>query len=714
MKKKTIEKIPYLKLPENVKKGAKYVGTTAVKVVGHEKHLFLEVYRNKKASREIPLVRIVLTKKDFGSYFPEQEEWNRKKIKINGKLLWNGEEDCRDGWQQLEKKNILRTEEDLERIKSFCKTTIWKEERWWGYIEHHQNCITRTERSRIEVRKYERRQTALEERSRNTKILPEAKILKIADERWFHQEHHLYYKKYGNWVQIACSKCGGVTDARWKAGDSYESQFQQIVQEPRENKTGKCPMCGAYGTYKCQGKAKHDYSKRMHLFLGQKYKTTGMVMRYVEVTKEWKLELIAGENGTEMHGAYEELSGVEIARAYFEPGKDVQIDYHKHNPYSGKDFWDDCNLSGNYHIRIEEAPILADTYKEMKDTMFQYSALKEYASEIRNVNIVRYLEQYQQTPQIEVLVKMGLFGIAKEIVDNCQDIVSDASAKRPDTFLGIRKERVHQLIVSRGDIKLLGAMKTEKRLQQAWTEKQIEHLAETGLRTEQVETAIKYMGIQKILNRIEKYAGCAYGTKCAEAENRIRATANTYMDYINMRLALGYDMNNTVYQQPRNLVEAHNQIVLESNKEEMDIRIREVEQKYPSIRAIYRELRKIYFYEDDTYLIRPARSAGEIVREGRLLHHCVGGDNYLGKHNRRESYILMLRFKDKAEEPYITVEISSNNPKIRQWYGTNDRKPDAKNMQKWLNDYLKQLKEKREMLAKTARYERSTQWNIYS
>lgn len=553
-------------------------------------------------------MRIVLTKKDFGSYFPEQEEWNRKKIKINGKLLWNGEEDCRDGWQQLEKKNILRTEEDLERIKSFCKTTIWKEERWWGYIEHHQNCITRTERSRIEVRKYERRQTALEERSRNTKILPEAKILKIADERWFHQEHHLYYKKYGNWVQIACSKCGGVTDARWKAGDSYESQFQQIVQEPRENKTGKCPMCGAYGTYKCQGKAKHDYSKRMHLFLGQKYKTTGMVMRYVEVTKEWKLELIAGENGTEMHGAYEELSGVEIARAYFEPGKDVQIDYHKHNPYSGKDFWDDCNLSGNYHIRIEEAPILADTYKEMKDTMFQYSALKEYASEIRNVNIVRYLEQYQQTPQIEVLVKMGLFGIAKEIVDNCQDIVSDASAKRPDTFLGIRKERVHQLIVSRGDIKLLGAMKTEKRLQQAWTEKQIEHLAETGLRTEQVETAIKYMGIQKILNRIEKYAGCAYGTKCAEAENRIRATANTYMDYINMRLALGYDMNNTVYQQPRNLVEAHNQIVLESNKEEMDIRIREVEQKYPSIRAIYRELRKIYFYEDDTYLIRPANA----------------------------------------------------------------------------------------------------------
>lgn len=703
MKKKAIEKIPYLKLPAGIiKKGAKYIGVTAIRVVGHEKHLFLEVYRNKKASREIPLVRIVLTKKDFGSYFPEKEKWNRKKIEIDGRLLWNGEADHRDDWQQKEKKNILRTEEDLERIKSFCKTTIWKEERWWRYIEYHQNRITRTERSRIEERKYERRQTALKERIRNTRILPEAKILKTADERYFHQEHYLYYKKYGNWTQIACSKCGGVTDARWKVGDSYESQFQCTVQEPRANETGKCPMCGACGTYKCQGKAKSNYSKQIYLFLGQKYKKTGMVMRYVEVTKEWRLELIAGERGTEMHGAYEELSGVEIARAYFEPGKEVQIDYHKHSWYSGKDFWDDCNLSGNYHIGIEEAPLLADTYKEMKDTIFQYSALKEYASEIRNVNPIRYLKRYQQMPQIEMLVKMGLFGIAKEIVDCDHYIAADADAERPAEFLGIRKERVHQLITSKGDTELLRAMKIEKWLQQVWTEEQIEHLAETALRTEQVEIALKYMGIQKILNRIEKYAGCRYGTKCAEAESRIRATANTYMDYINMRLALGYDMNNTVYQQPRNLVTAHDQIVLESNKEEMDIRIREVEQKYPSIRAIYRELRKIYFYEDDTYLIRPARSAGEIVREGRLLHHCVGGDNYLGKHNRRESYILMLRFKDKAEEPYITVEISSNKPEIRQWYGTNDRKPDAKNMQKWLNDYLKQLKEKREMLAKTA------------
>lgn len=705
MKKKTIEKIPYLKLPENVKKGAKYVGTTAVKVVGHEKHLFLEVYRNEKESREIPLVRIVLTKKDFGSYFPEQEEWTRRKIETDegyGRLLWNAREDSGDGYQQVKKKNALSSEEDLERIKSFCKTTIWNEERWWQYIQYHQDHITYAERSRAEKRKYERRQTALEERIRNTKILPEAKILKIANERYFHQEHHLYYKKYGNWVQIACSKCGGVTDTRWKAGDSYESQFQRIVQEPRENKTGKCPMCGARGTYKCQGKAKHDYSKRIHLFLGQKYKTTGMVIRYVEVTKEWKLELIAGENGTEMHGAYEELSGVEIARAYFEPGKEKQIDYHKHSWYSGEDFWDDCNLSGNYRIGIKEAPILADTYKEMKDTMFQYSALKEYTAVIGKVNPIEYFERYEQTPQIEMLVKLGLFDVVNELVNYRYGIVADENARQPDTFLGIRKERVKQLIKWTGSICVLKVMQTEKRMGQTWTEEQIEKLAETQLSYGQMEMATKYMSLQKLLNRIEKYSGCQFTTACSSAEQVIRDTANTYMDYIGMRLALGYDMNNTVYQQPRDLRAAHDKMVQESNREKMDERIREVEQKYSNIRSNYRKLRNIYFYEDDAYMIRPARSAKEIVEEGRILHHCVGGDNYLRKHNDGRSYILMLRFKDKAEEPYITVEISSNKPEIIQWYGERDRKPDAKNMQKWLKHYLKQLKEKQEMLTKTA------------
>ena len=73
--------------------------------------------------------------------------------------------------------------------------------------------------------------------------------------------------------------------------------------------------------------------------------------------------------------------------------------------------------------------------------------------------------------------------------------------------------------------------------------------------------------------------------------------------------------------------------------------------------------------------------------EGRILHHCVDGDNYLGKHDRGTSYILMLRFRERPEEPYITIEVNSRTDRIVQWYGSYDRKPDREHMQEWIDRY---------------------------
>lgn len=664
MKKKAIEKIPYFGLKKTSrKKDVKYIGVTAVKIVGHEKHLFLEVYRNKKESKEIPMVRIVLTKKDFGTYWPEKEEWTRQKIKPDscyGRVIWGEEHPT---WEQEKKENILQSTEDLERIKKFCKANVYNEEHWWEYIYKHEDDIVTTARRNREHKVYMRRQEALADRMAHTKELPEKEILNRADRLYFHNQHYLYYKKHGCWAHIACSKCGGVTDARWKSGISYESQFQRWTEEPREGHYGTCPMCGARGKYKCQGKVKGTCDKYIYLFLGQKYKENGMVMRYVEVGKKWTLGFICGDKGPEMYNASEELSGVEIARAYFEPGKKVQIDYHKHDPYMGKDFWDDCNLYGMANIPISAGLIMSETYEEMKGTIFQYSALQEYAKSVREVNPIDYLERYSQTPQIEVLVKMGLTDVVEKLVKCYYEIVADENARRPDQFLGIRKERVKQLIRKKGDTHLLRFMQMEKRQGQNWTDEQVEHLAETDLSGTQVEMATRYMTLQKLLNRIEKYAGCKYGTECSSALARIRHTATTYADYLSMRINLGYDLNNTVYQQPHDLEAEHNKMVMETNKEEMDKHLKEVAERYPEIRHVYRGLRNKYLYEDDKYIIRPARSAEEIVMEGRLLHHCVGGNMYLGRHNKGETYILMLRFKTEPDIPYITVEIDAKNPK---------------------------------------------------
>lgn len=699
MKQKAIEKVPFLRLPKvSKKKMAEYVAVTAVKEVRQEEHLFIEVYKNRKESRGIPVVRIVMTEKDFGTYFTEKDTWSRGRITKTtwsnyGLIWWEDDKLISKSGNIMEKENILYSPEDLKRIQEFTKEKVWNDNEWWEYIDRRQSEIMQNEQNKKTMRRWERRQRALEERKENTEELPEQKILDYADSFLFHKKHYLYYKKRGAWAKVACSKCGGVTEGRWKPGISYESQFQIHIEEPRQGIYGTCPLCREGGIYMPQGRVKSFHREASHIFLGQKYKEQGMVFRYIEVEKEWHLEQTCTEKGLEMCGAYEELTGIEIARAYFEPGEKLQMDFHKNNPYSGRDFWDDCNLSGLNSIRVDAAEIMPETYGNMKGTFLQYSAMEEYQKAAgEHINPVDYIERYVKMPQIEMLVKMGLKGVVEELVKHCHyGIIANQYAKKADSFLGIRKERVRQLISRQGDPDILKIMKVEKQSGHRWTDEQIEQMAELGLYNE-ISLPLEYMGIQRLLNRVEKYAGCGYGTMCSTASARLQKTAQTYIDYLNMRKSLGYDLNNTVYLFPRDLEAAHDKMVMEQNRGEAEKRIQEVNQKYQLIKKQYRKLRGKFYFEDEEFIIRPARDAGEIVMEGRILHHCVGGDNYLKKHNEGKSTILLLRFKSKPESPYITVEIGNDYLNIVQWYGAHDRKPDEDRMKRWLEAYVTRLK----------------------
>lgn len=695
MKKKAIEKIDYLKLPKlSKKKKVNYIGMVEVKTISEEEHLFIEVYRNKKDCKNTPVVRVVISKKDFQTYFPETKSWSRAKIKSNDwydGLIWEGEDGGRGKtYQNRREENILYDEKDLEKIKEFFNISKKTSSDWWDYIYSEQDNIDTKERNRRRAREYEIRQNALDERAENTPMLPEQKILNYAEEFIFKNRHHLYYKKHGVRAKICCSACGGVTEGRWKAGDTYESLAERHVDEPIANKIGLCPMCHTAGIYSPQGRMKTVYEKISHVYLGQKYKDKGIVMRYVEIYKEYQLEVNPGEKGDEMVGASEYLSGKEIARAYFYPGKKLQIDYHKHNPYTGKDYWDDCNLYGMANISLENARIMPETYENFKGTCMEYSALKIYEnSQIGFINPISYMRHYMELPQIEMLVKFGLYGVVEEIITGWINL--DKNAKNPADFLGIRKEKVGMLIENRGDKNIWNVLKMEKANLQQWTKAQIEAIAELGVCERELIYAVKLIGTQKVLNWISSYAGCEYGTNCANATHRLRQTAITYFDYLDMRRVLGYDMSNSVYQHPKDLKQAHDKMVAERNKNIADARLIEVAIKFPEIKKNYRSLRTRFLYEDDTYIIRPARKAEEIVEEGRTLHHCVGSDTYLKRHNEGTSYILFLRFKATSKTPYITIEIT-DDLKIKQWYGAHDKKPDEEKMQQWLDAYVTRLK----------------------
>lgn len=693
MKKKEIEKIPFA---GGTKAEKRYLNTISafIQEIKEERHLFVEVYENRKGKRQIPWIRMVFTEKDWGFYYSESGIWSAAGLEKEKRKIQ---------YTFAAKTNkAYITETEIDRIWSFnsCKWLDKKFHSWMDVLESLINDI-RSERTQ---KRSANRKLRLDERIQNTPPLP-TDLQEWAGRNLFSDEHFLYYKRHGRYADIACSACGHVTTMAIKRGESFESQFETVIDPPVNNSPGTCPYCKALGTYKAQGKTKGVYGKGKYCFVAQPYKTNGAVIRYVEIEKIYRLDTMAEERREIMLEAKESYITTEIARTYLEEGKRPQTDYYKYSSYTGE-FWDDCNLYGMNSIRISEAKVYEKSYEWLKGTFLQYSGAKEYSRFEPIYNLTGYLQKYVQWSQIEMLSKMGLHKIVRAMISGYSGIVLDQNATHPEDFLRIRKERIQNLIAVEGNAGYLKIWQMERRKDLHLSEKETIFLAESSMYESDIIEVLKYTTVTKFMHKIEKYAGIDIPDSfieqqlCGHAAGVLRVTCSLYIDYLHMRIQREYDLTNQIYLFPRDLQAAHDRMVLETNQEKIEKRNREVSERYPNIRKNYRKLRNRYFFEDEVYLIRLARSAEEIVTEGRTLHHCVGGDNYLDKHDTGESTILFLRLKKQPETPYITVEIRRNT--ILQWYGSRDTKPDQINIEKWLKKYIGVLKEKQEILAVTA------------
>lgn len=685
MKKKKIECVPFIGLDKSIrKKGALYIGITKVKKVDGRMHLFLEVYSTK--DRKVPVIRYVADKTSWAIYDTRIESWYQRKIKSHGwddGLIWYEDLPLDHNIYNRETKpkiNVLASDEDLKRINKFFKGSISfvsKYDQWYdiiGRYEDHCNWIKKKRASDLRSERLTARTNAIEE-------LDKESIAEYADRILLDRKHYIYYIKKGVRAQLACSCCGKVITGRYKMGDTYESQFETFIPEPREGKKDICPECNKKGIFKAAGRSQKDQDFTVHLWVISKYLETGVCFRYVQITKRFHLDSMEKM----LISANELMAVTEIARTYVNDGK-IQTDFHKHNPYIGEDFWDDCNLYGMSSISIDRAEVYEPSWSKLKGTCLQYSAAKEYYRHEKEINFRKYAEDYLKYPMIEMLVKMEMFGIVKNGLYSI-----DKDADTPAGLLKIKRERLKYFVSLKGDQATWEVLKLEKELDENWTIEQIEKLAFLRfIDLNNMRIVLTHISIQKFLNYVSAYAGCEYNG-CETSRALLMHTAVEYMDYLALRQQLGYDLTNTVFLHPRNLEAAHRKMVEEADKNHLDKKIMEVNTKYSRIKKEYRKLRRKYYYEDSKFIIRPARDAGEIVREGRTLHHCVGGDNYLSNHNSDKSYILFLRYKKAAETPYITIEISADTAKVRQWYGAYDKKPDERNMQKLIDSYAKGL-----------------------
>lgn len=326
----------------------------------------------------------------------------------------------------------------------------------------------------------------------------------------------------------------------------------------------------------------------------------------------------------------------------------------------------------------KEAEIFADEYNWSE--RWSTSGGYYYSTNDRD-SIWDYLSVYANNRRTEMLVRLNMPYLVKAQMKGYPTYLN-GRAKNHWDYLHIYKSRLKGFsCIDNDDYDTLKVYRLERRLKLQFTEEEVKTLKEFIYRENVVKNCLKYMTIRQLINRVNTY----YKKKVGYTKSDV---LTKYSDYLNMKEELGYDMTDSIILHPKDLKAEHDKAVIERNDAAAKRREEKANEMYEGISARFKRANKVYYYTSGKLFVRPAKNAAEIIEEGRILHHCVGGDEYLNAHNKKESIILFLR--EKEDTPYITIEMEPTG-KIVQWYGAYDKKPDKKKIDRWLNKYVKQL-----------------------
>lgn len=670
MQKKEIEKIPPIKT-EKAAAAYKAIAASKSVIIKKAEYLIIDIFENKKKSLSQYIVRIVLNNREYANLFPGGR-WTEQKIQTKEwNYIWENENVC------IRPDKIFISQKNANIIKkaihSLNKNGIIRND-WYTNVAAYQDKIS-SERQRIaEISK----EKACKERNAMIKPAPD-KFTEWAKN--LHGAGCIYYQRKGRKAEFTCSKCGKTYERKCIKGDSYEAAFEEVVEVPRRGEKAVCGLCGAEGYYKNKGRYINGvYATTIRAYLIQHYNGDAAVIRQYTIERQLKV------------GFPEKYIITEYGR-YFIGSLIMQRDWNDER-WSGSEGgwvrnWTYKNYYGYNGYKDEEGYLWQGS--SIENTFLRYSQIIQYSQRVKTFKPTYFAEACKKYPELEIIIKLGMDKLADKIVNGYQWLKIYEGSSIHER-LGIRKSDIKALIKEKGDWEYLKVLRLEKEkgiiLKENERKKLRPHI--NKLEGNSLNTALEYMTIRKFINRIEKYSGCSMETACGYAYEKTSHTITAYLDYLSMRQTIHNDLDNPVHLYPRSINEAHAVMVRESDEKRTKDYIKEKETEYSGIKESFEELMEKYYWEKGELFVRPAMSAEEIIMEGRIQHHCVGGDGYLQKHNNKESIILFLRYKDTPDTPYVTIEIKENT--IIQWYSAYDKKLDKEQNDKWLKDYVKMLR----------------------
>ena len=425
-----------------------------------------------------------------------------------------------------------------------------------------------------------------------------------------------------------------------------------ISGHPYHNKKGRCTRCRHPVMFKALGRAGYFKTDRYYAYLVQRCRD-GFVIREFQVDRTYRKNILP----------HSEPYWHEFRRSIYDRSGEIRSYYW--GMYCQREVrWIEGSPCYYAYAGDQAGRVYGKTLSSLGKKELRQTGLVEWIRSHPVTDPEKYLAVWKQIPKMEQIWKAGLSRLTAECFHFCDDV--QKVVLHPDEpglirALGLDSAKFRRLRQLDGDTETLAWLQLEKRTGQRITDEMLRWSKKERISPRDLVFIADRMSLVQIRNYLERQKEYFDGS-CRQA-------LITWQDYLAMAERLHYDTSDEIVYRVRKLRQRHDELVLQSEAGSLEEQASKMAAKYPHVNAICVELQEKYAYSDDDYTVLAPQDIFEIIKEGRMLHHCVGndgaGERYYDRMERRESFIMFLRRTEEPNDPYYTLEIEPDGT-VRQ------------------------------------------------
>ena len=425
-----------------------------------------------------------------------------------------------------------------------------------------------------------------------------------------------------------------------------------ISGHPYHNKEGRCIRCRHPVVFKALGRAGYFQTDKYYAYLVQRCRD-GFVVREFRADRTYRKDTLP----------HSEPYWHEFRRSIYDRTGEIRSYYW--GMYCQRETrWIAGSPCYYAYYGDQSGRVYGKTLPSLEKKELRQTGLAEWIRSHPITDPEKYLAVWKWLPQMEQIWKAGLQRLTKECFHNCDNVrklVLNHSEPGLIRALGLDASKFRRLRQMDGDTETLAWLQLEKRTGQRITDDMLRWSKKEQISAKDLVFIADRMSLVQIKNYLERQKEYFDGS-CQQA-------LTTWQDYLAMAERLHYDTSDEIVYRVRKLRQRHDELVLQSEAGSLEEQASKMAAKYPHVNAICVELQEKYAYSDDDYTVLAPQDIFEIIKEGRMLHHCVGndgaGERYYDRMERRESFIMFLRRTEEPEDPYYTLEIEPDGT-VRQ------------------------------------------------